>query len=237
MIQRITLVILWMLVLCPSFLFAFQSNGDTLNVSSVSDFKVTGKGDKPQWDSASWISLNKLDKGLEDYDTRYKILYSKKGIYVLFSGKDKKITSTYQNDFDDLYNADVFEVFFHTNPAEPLYFEYEISALNKELVLLIPNLDGKIMGWRPWHYEKERLVQKAVNIVKDSKGMQSWTAECFFPYALLQPLQATPPKKGTVWNANFCRLDYDAGHMVKWSWSPIKVTFHEFKVFKSIRFQ
>jgi len=99
------------------------------------------------------------------------------------------------------------------------------------------DLDGKITGWRPWHYEKERLVQKAVNIVKDSKGMQSWTAECFFPYALLQPLQATPPKKGTVWNANFCRLDYDAGHMVKWSWSPIKVTFHEFKAFKSIRFQ
>jgi len=90
MMQRITLVISWMLVLCPSLLFAFQSNGDTLNVTSVSDFKVTGKGDKPQWDSASWVSLTKLDNGLEDYDTRYKILYSKKGIYVLFSGKDKK---------------------------------------------------------------------------------------------------------------------------------------------------
>lgn len=236
--QRFKLAICSFLVCLPVFSFAFQSNGDTLTVNSISDFTITGKGDKPQWDSASWVPLTKLDKGVEEYDAKYKILYSKKGIYVLFTGKDKKINSTYKNDFDDLYNADVFEVFFHPNPAMPLYFEYEISALNKELVLLIPNLDGKIMGWRPWHYEKERLVQKAVNIAKDNQGkMQSWSAECFFPYALLQPLQATPPVKGTVWNANFCRLDYDAGHMVKWSWSPVKVSFHEFKVFRSIRFQ
>lgn len=226
-----------MLILSPNFLFAFQSDGDTLKVTLVSDFKINGTGNQPQWDSTEWVSLTQLEEGVTHYDSRFKILYSKKGIYVKFSGKDKKITSSYKNDFDDLYNGDVFEVFFHTNPSLPLYFEYEISPLNKELVLLIPNLDDKIMGWRPWHYEKDRLVQKKVHIIKGKQGMEGWTAECFFPYALLQPLQAIPPVKGTVWNANFCRIDYDSGRMALWSWSPVKRSFHEFRVFRAIRFQ
>ena len=154
----------------------------------------------------------------------------------MFSGLDKKVTSTYYNDFDDMYNADVFEVFFHPEPQTPVYFEYEINAYDKELVLLIPNLDGKIMGWRPWHYEGERQVQHRVRIQEDASGMQSWTAECFFPYTLLAPLQKIPPTKGMVWNANFCRLDYDPGKMIKWSWSPVKTSFHKFKVYRQIRF-
>lgn len=60
-------------------------------------------------------------------------------------GDDHKITTTYKKDFDDLYKGDVFEVFFHPNPKEPVYFEYEINALNKELVLLVPNFNKKFL--------------------------------------------------------------------------------------------
>jgi hypothetical protein len=209
---------------------------EPLAVKPTDDFTVDGGGTNPAWAQTSWLPLNQLDAGVEGYDTKVKILYSGKGIYVLFSGIDKKITSNYYNDFDDMYNADVFEVFFHPEPQTPVYFEYEINAYDKELVLLIPNLDGKIMGWRPWHYEGERKVQHRIRIQEDASGMQSWTAECFFPYSLLAPLQKTPPVKGMVWNANFCRLDYDPGKMIKWSWSPVKASFHEFKVYRQIRF-
>ena len=160
-----------------------------------------------------------------------------KGIYVLFEGKDKKITGNYKEDFSDMYNADVFEVFFHPEPATPLYFEYEINAYDKELVLLIPNLDGKIMGWRPWHYETSRLIKHKVKVQSKSGAMASWSAELFFPYTLLAPLQKVPPGSGMHWNANFCRLDYDPGKMVKWSWSPVQTSFHEFKQFRTIRFE
>ena len=81
---------------------------------------------------------------------------------MLFSGDDEKITSPYKNDFDNLFNADVFEVFFHPNPGEPLYFEYEISPLNKELVLFIFNRHGKFGGWMPWHYEDKKVVKKVI---------------------------------------------------------------------------
>lgn len=229
--------VIWILISGSTSLFANNLSSDTLIVEAVTDFTIDGKGSNPQWETTAWTSLNQIDSGVTGYDSRFKIMYSPKGIYVLFSGKDKKITSPYRNDFDDLYDADVFEVFFHPNPALPLYFEYEISAKEKELVLLIPNIDGKIAGWRPWHYEGNRKIIKKVHVQKGTKGMEAWTAECFFPYELLQPLQQVPPVKGTYWNANFCRLDYDPGKMIKWSWSPVKVSFHEYQVFRTIQFR
>lgn len=214
-----------------------QQGMDTLIVNRTGDFTLDGTGAANAWSVARWNILPQLDKGVKGYDTRFKILYSVKGIYVLFEGKDEKISSNYKEDFSDMYNADVFEVFFHPESSTPLYFEYEINAFDKELVLLIPNLDGKIMGWRPWHYEADRLVKHAVSIQRENGRMRSWTAECFFSFALLAPLQKTPPVSGTVWNANFCRLDYDSGKMIKWSWSPVKVSFHEFEKFRKIKFE
>ena len=120
---------------------------DTLDIVYTKDFSLDGTGVNYNWGKAQSISLQQLDEGLQGYETKFKVMYSAKGIYVLFTGKDLKSTSNYKNDFDDLYNADVFEVFLHPDPSTPLYFEYEVSPKDKELVLLIPNIDGKIMEW------------------------------------------------------------------------------------------
>lgn len=218
----------------------FAHGPDPLPVKRCTDFAITGKGENAEWQKTNWINLHQIDEGKE-YETKYKILYSVKGIYVLFSGEDERITSTFENDFDNLFNADVFEVFFHPDPSTPLYFEYEISPLNKELVLLIPNLKGGAYGWTPWHYSGERKVKKNVHLeggqMQPGAVIRSWSAELFFPYSLLSPLSNIPPESGTIWNANFCRLDYDSGSMIKWSWSPVEQSFHEFKKFRSIRFE
>src|SRR6266487_1054930 len=131
----------------------YSVNDTPLIVRHCPDFIISGKGESREWQKTNWVALNKIDTGGKEDESKFKILYSTTGLYVLFSGQDEKITSPYQNDFDDLYNADVFEVFFIPYPAEPVYFEYEISPLNKELVLLIINKSGKFGGWVPWHYE------------------------------------------------------------------------------------
>ncbi len=212
-----------------------------LFVHKCADFTITGKGENPEWQKTQWVSLNKIDKGGKEYESKFKILYSATGIYVLFSGEDDKITSTYTKDFDNLFNADVFEVFFHPDISEPVYFEYEISPLNKELVLLILNRNGKFGGWIPWHYEDKNKVIKNVIIsggqMKPGASIKSWTAELFFPYRVLNPLLNVPPVSGTRWNANFCRLDYDSGNMVKWAWSPVEKSFHEFKKYYALQFE
>ena len=122
-----------------------------------------------------------------------------------------------------------------------MYFEYEVNALDVELVLAISNLNGQQhKSWIPWHHDSN--IAKKVNVVGGEKkvngAIQSWSAEIFFPYGVLGLMPNVPPTSGTVWNANFCRLDYDTGKMIKWSWTPtIKESFHELKEFLSIKFE
>jgi len=213
----------------------------SLTVIKCIDFSVSGDGKSRVWDKAQWHQLSKLDSGGEDYRSQFKIMYSPKGIYLLFEGSDNTITTRFDKDFDNLYEGDVFEAFFHPDPKIPLYFEYEINQLNKELVLIVPNIKGKIQGWIPWHYEKERVVVKRVNIEGGKVAMgdpiKSWSAELFFPYILFAPLSNVPPVSGTIWNANFYRLDYDSGKMIKWAWAPVNTSFHEYKKYRQIRFE
>lgn len=168
-------------------------------------------------------------------------MYAENGMYVLFEGMDNKITTTFVNDFENLFKGDVFEVFFQPEEATPVYLEYEINHLNKELVLLIPNLRGRATGWIPWHYEKNRRVQKFVHLsggkAKPGGTIQSWTAELFFPFELFSPLGNVPPKSGTQWKANFYRLDYDTGKMIKWAWHPVERSFHEYERFGTLVFE
>lgn len=218
-----------------------QSNQETLFVQKCTDFELTGKGDNPQWNMAKWMQMVSHDQAKNLYETKFKMLYSEKGIYVLGSCEDKLISTEYVNDQDDIWKSDVFEVFLHTDPSNPVYFEYEINPLNTELVLLIPNNDGDFMGWAPWHYEGDRKVKKAVQIhggkAKPGEKIKGWTAEMFFPYELFKGLKNVPPKPGTEWSGNFYRMDYDTGERISWGWAPVEVSFHEYKKFWPVLFK
>lgn len=213
----------------------------TLLVKQTEPFTLSGRGDNQAWSKTNWISLQKLDAGGPVNNTRFKILYAPTGIYVLFHGEDQKISTQYDTDFSNMFHGDVFEVFFHPDPKQPIYFEYEVNPLDKELVLLIPNINGMVQGWQPWHYKGGRKVIKKVHVEGGDAVMngaiQSWSAELFFPFELLQPLIKAAPKSGTVWNANFYRLDYDTGKMIKWAWSPVEKSFHEYKRYGRIQFE
>lgn len=159
------------------------------------------------------------------------------GIYTLVKCEDKKITATLSNDFADLYKEDVVEIFFWTDEGVPLYFEYELSPLNYELAIIVPNFDGDFFGWTPWHYEGERKTRHATHVSKDEKGnVTSWSAEFFIPYALLKPLRNVPPKSGTKWRMNLYRIDYDEGYS-GWTWQPVLTNYHDIERFGTIQFE
>jgi hypothetical protein len=63
-------------------------------------------------------------------------------LYVLFDGTDTRLSVTNLADFDNLWEEDVFEVFLWTDETQTVYFEYEISPLEKELPIIVPNLNG-----------------------------------------------------------------------------------------------
>jgi hypothetical protein len=211
-----------------------------MTVASTEDFDLTGDGSAPHWERAQWVPLERRgDAGLE-YETRVKLLYSETGLYVLMDGFDSLITATMNEDFLDLWHEDVFEVFLWTDEAYPVYFEYEISPLGYELPILIPNFEGDFLGWRPWHYEGERLTRRATTALggprESGATITGWRAEVFIPWALLEPLQGVPPRPGSLWRANFYRVDYDGETPTAWYWARVDATFHQFQRFGILRF-
>jgi len=220
-----------------SFLYAAISTDSAVwLVKKTADFTLTGDGSSSSWDKAEWLILPKREGAPVYYLTKLKILYSDSGLYCLYYCEDKKITAFLEEDFSDLYNEDVVEVFFWTDEACSIYFEYELSPLNVELPILVPNFNGKFLGWRPWHYEGKRKTRHIVKIQKQNNEVVSWTAEFFIPFALLEPLQGVPAKSGMRWRANFYRIDYDQGP-AEWSWQPVQTNFHEYKKFGTIVFE
>jgi len=211
-----------------------------LHVRATEDFAVDGSGDASAWQAVPWEPLEARDPGSRTDRTRVKMLHSGTGLYVLMEAEDHALTATMSEDFLDLWNEDVFEFFLWPDERHTVYFEYEISPLGYELPILIPNFEGKFLGWRPWHYEGKRKTQKATTVQGGPKqsGAQiaGWKAEVYVPYDLLQPLQNVPPRPGTRWRANFYRMDYDDGKTAAWDWSRVGPSFHEFKKFGTLVF-
>jgi hypothetical protein len=199
-------------------------------ITRCEDFEVSGEGSNPSWEKANWIILPQRTEKPDTYLTRVKALYSQTGIYFLFDCEDSIVTATMKEDNLDLYEEDVVEVFLWTGEDFPVYFEYEISPLNYELTILVPNDKGRFFGWLPWHYEGERKTRHATSV--SDKG---WKAEFFIPYKLLSPLPQVPPKPGTEWRANMYRIDYDQGQTL-FSWQKTTRTFHEYNQFGSFIF-
>jgi hypothetical protein len=213
-----------------------------MHVKPVEDFELTGDGSNEAWKKAEWQSLERrADKGLP-YDAKIKLLYSKTGLYVLFTGSDKKLTASLTGEGKHLWTEDVFEVFLQTDDEHPDYFEYEISPLGSELVLQVTNKNGQLLRWQPWVFDEGnvRTVHKATSVTggekKSGSSISNWTAEVFIPYDALKPLSNTIPKPGSRWRANFYRVDHDDGQTTGWDWSRVGKSFHDYRKFGTLLF-
>jgi hypothetical protein len=212
-----------------------EGKKSVLHIRHCKDFEVTGDTSYAAWKIAPWITLPKRNTSTVNYQTKVKLLYSDKGIYTQFWCEDKTISATLKEDFTDLFNEDVVEIFFWTDEQVPIYFEYELSPLNYEIAILVPNMKGKFLGWTPWHYEGDRKTQHVTRIIKDGTNTKGWVAEFFIPYTLLTPLNNVPPVRGTQWRMNLYRIDYDHGD-AEWSWQLTKTTFHDIERFGTLVF-
>ena len=219
---------------------AADYNPDSVLIKKCQDFNITGDGLSEPWKITQWITLVQQQENTSSYSTKVKTLYSETGIYFLFSCEDNKLTSTMKADNLNLYEEDVVEVFLWTDENFPVYFEYELSPLNFELPIIVPNNKGTFLGWLPWHYEGDRKTRHATSVTGGTKESGSivsgWIAEFFIPYKLLTPLSRVPPLSGTRWRANMYRIDYDNG-IVPFSWQKTDKTFHDYNKFGTFIFE
>jgi hypothetical protein len=221
-------------------LFSQDKSAGTIRIKRCVDFNIDGKGTSPQWNTTEWISLTQRTLKPVSYTTKAKVLYSENGIYFLFDCEDKKLLSTLKADNLDLYEEDVVEVFLWTKEDFPVYFEYELSPLNYELPIMVPNYKGSFHGWLPWHYEGDKRTHHETSVrggkMESESDISAWVAEIFIPYKLLSPLPHVPPEPGTLWRANMYRIDYDQG-MTPFSWQDTGPSFHEYQKFGTFVFE
>jgi hypothetical protein len=248
------LIILLLSMLIPAFLSGQKSTlpeaankvqipgsvPGSVTVKKCQDFQVTGNGSSDMWNKTNWLNLIQQGSNLSAYKTKVKVLYSETGIYFLFNCEDKKLTTTMQADNLNLWEEDVVEVFLWTSEDFPVYFEYEVSPMNYELPIIIPNYKGKFLGWLPWNYEGDKRVRHETSAVggekKSGASVTAWIAEIFIPYKLLVPLPQVPPVSGTTWRANMYRIDYDNG-AAHFAWQKTGSSFHEYKSFGTFVFE
>ncbi len=219
---------------------AQHNDRGVIAVKYTDDFKLSGDGKNKVWENASWNMLSASESD-EARKTRFKVLYSSTGIYFLFHNEDEILTASKTADFERLWLEDVAEVFLWPDTTETVYFEYEISPLNYELPILIPNFEGKFLGWLPWEYKGERRTKHFTSVEGGKKETGSkitaWYAEFFIPYALMNPLKNVPPKKGSTWRANMYRVDHDNKKAVRWHWKKPETNFHQFTKFGILIFE
>lgn len=238
------------LLICIGFwsgsLFAGNPEGNqvqqkgTLLINKCKDFKVTGDGSSDTWKKTKWVELVQQGPDIFPYTTKAKVLYSETGIYFLFDCEDKKLTSTLKGDNLNIYTEDVVEIFLWPEESFPVYFEYELSPLNYELTIMVPNYNGQFLGWLPWHYEGDRKTQHETSVKGGKKesgsSVKGWIAEFFIPYKLLTPLPKVPPVSGTKWRANMYRIDYDNG-TAHYAWQKTDKSYHEYNKFGTFIFE
>jgi hypothetical protein len=214
--------------------------GET-RIKKTTDFTITGNGSAKNWEQTDWIVIPLRSGPGEKLTTKAKVLYSDSGMYFLFDCPDKKITSTMNADFMDLWTEDVVEVFLWTDESSPAYFEYEISPMNFELPILISNENGDLVRWMPFHYDADRKTRHATTVrggeKKSNAAISAWTAEFFIPYKLLRPLENIIPKSGTKWRANMYRVDYDNNTRISWTWQVVNKSYHDYQRFGTFIFE
>lgn len=229
-----------LIIVLNSGLPASDSQSGSLAIKKSHDFKITGDGSSANWKLTEWIVLLKQGSNISPYQTKVKVLYSETGIYFLFNCQDTKLSCTFQSDNLNLWEEDVVEVFLWPDESFPVYFEYELSPLNYELPIIIPNNKGRFLGWLPWNYEDDKRTQHATCVTGGKKesgsAVTGWTAEFFIPYKLLAPLVQGPPASGTKWRANMYRIDYDNG-TAYFAWQKTSGSFHEYDRFGTFIFE
>ncbi len=218
-----------------------KAANSSILVKATTDFELSGDGSSSEWEETKWVSITQQANQSSPMETKFKVLYSKKGIYFLFFCQDFSLDASFTEDNEHLWKEDVLEVFLWPDTTKEVYFEYELSPLNYQLPLMVMNINGQRHRWQPWFFEDNRAILHQTTVQGGTKKsgaiIESWQGEFFIPFSLLLPMGQVPPASGTIWKANMYRMDYVNNNGNYWFWQKVNGSFHDIQSFGSILFE
>ena len=161
--------------------------------------------------------------------TRVRTGWSAAAWHVLFEMDDANPWATLADHDAPLWTEEVVEVFVDPFGDLQSYCEIEINPLGAVVDVILRRV---VSGWRKdfgWHVEGLQSLARRTAV--------GWAAELAIPFAVLS---GAPPRVGTVWRANFLRIDRADGPGTEAelsAWSPTGMrNFHRPKFFGAVEF-
>ncbi len=196
---------------------------------TASPIRIDGRLDDAAWRAAAWTQdfrdIEGDGKPKPRFRTRVKMLWDANYLYVGAEMEEPDVHGTLTNHDSVIFKDDDFEVFLKPLPETPSYYEFEMNALNTGWDLFLPK-PYKAAG-RPdnsWDIQGLKTavdVQGTLNRSDDTD--RGWTVEIAYPLNAFEPRQHVPtPMDGTIWRANFSRVEWRPGQEKEdnWVWSP-----------------
>jgi len=188
----------------------------------------TADADAAAWSGIAPAAFGDVQTGgAPEQATELRLAWTGEELRVLLRAWDTHPWATLTERDGPLWEEEVLEVFLDPVGDAQSYFELEVNPLGTVVDLVCRrNRSGHIkdLAW-------------------DCAGLQTavrswpggWTAELAIPF---RSLVAEPPRAGTQWRANFCRIDRPAGRERELTaWSPTGVRlFHVPERFGAIAF-
>lgn len=196
------------------------------------------------WQKAAWTSLFTDIEGdakpAPYYQTRAKMLWDKKYLYVAAEMLDDHVWANLRKHDEVVFYDNDFEIFVDPDNNTHQYFELEFNAINTVFDLFLSKPyragSGALIGWNAPGLRSAVKIQGTLNNPKDKD--KGWTLECAIPLSALSiGNDVTVPTEGSLWRINFSRVEWDTnvqgGKYVKkktadgrvapennWVWSP-----------------
>ena len=177
-------------------------------------------------------------------ETRFKLQYDDRGLYGLFSVRDRFVRCVAER-FQDMVCCDSCVEFF-VRPAVGLgYINFEFNASGILLAQHItdrrrrpgtddarPLTEEEIAGIRIYHSLPDRVEPEIPEETRYEVGF-------FLPFELFEKIQHAPiPVSGTVWRGNVYKCGDQTSHPHWASWRPVRrVNFHEPDCFDILEFE
>lgn len=187
-------------------------------------------------DDAAWRGAELLTWVPAPYETRFRALWSDKGLYLRWDADDPAPWHTMTKRDEHLWDEEVVEIFLDPSWKGTGYWELEISPANVvcdvRMVDVYPNVTSDLT----WDHDG---LETSVRHEKDAAGKPvRWVATAFAPWTGFArlPVEASvalPPRAGDVWGFNIFRIERPNGPAdpksgnVSRAWSPTgKPSFH-----------
>jgi uncharacterized repeat protein (TIGR03806 family) len=211
---------------------------------AAAPIKITGKGTDPAWKNAQTIDnfyLPWLEKPRPaKTKTRAKLLWDREFLYFFADMEDADLFADIKEHNGNLWNNDVFELFFKPADDKEGYYEFQVNAAGAVLDCFFPrrNAGGfdRFKNETKFHVEAKVNLRGSLNNWTDRDD--GWSVEGKIPWTDFMKTGGRP-ERGEKWKFALCRYDYSVdfeGPETSTCAPLTKPSFHRFEDYATLIF-